>query len=325
MHVTREQLETFLDRVRSQTKDPKAGLFGPGSMMWMIGREMIGGLGGGRALLLQTAHPFVAHAVEQHSRVREDPHGRGERTFKNVLAMNFGDLEAALRAARRVHAVHERIHGKITERIGAFDLGTSYDANDDDALLWVHATLWDTSVQMYELIVRPLSSEEKEKYYQETKLFAYLFGVPDRIIPPNWNDFMDYNRKMWESDILTVGKPSAEIAHFVLQPPKPELQPVMDWFKIITAGLMPRRIRHEYRFPYGAAEKAVFEASIRALRAAYPRLHRRLRFSPAYIKARERMGMAYPTGPIDSWLGRFMDRQMGQPGLTAPAAARSAA
>lgn len=313
-HVTREDLEKYIEKVRAQNRDAKAGLFGPDSLMWTIGREMIGGLGGGRALLLQTAHPFVAHAVEQHSKVREDPHGRGVRTFKNVLAMTFGDLEAAIRASRRVHAVHERIHGFITERVGPYNEGAAYDANEDEALLWVHATLWDTSVMMYEMIVRPLSAAEKEKYYQETKLFAYLFGVPDRIIPPSWNDFMDYNRKMWDSDILTVGRPSADIAHFVLQPPTPSLKPVMDWFVIMTAALLPPRVRHQYRFKYGKAEQAVFHSSIAALRTIYPRLHRRLRYSPQYLKALERIGADRKGGLLDGYLKKVIQKQMNPTG-----------
>jgi len=313
-HVTREQLEQYLDKVQERTKDPKAGLFGPDSMMWRVGREMIGGIGGGRALLLQTAHPYVAHAVVQHSKYRTDPHGRGARTFKAVDSMLFGTLDSAFRASRRVHTVHEMIEGQITERVGPYNEGAPYIANHDEALLWVHATLWDTSIQVYELIVGRLTPDEKERYYQESKFFAYLFGIPDSIIPPTWPEFMEYNRKMWDSDILTVGSASVEIAYHVLQPPKPEMQPVMDWFKIMTAGFMSPRIRHQYRFKYGLAEKAIFETSIRSLRAVYPRLHQRFRFSPAYLKALERIGQPKNGGLLDGYFKKIMQKQMNPTG-----------
>lgn len=68
-------------------------------------------------------------------------------------------------------------------------------ANEAHAMLWVHTTLWETQIMMYEQFVGKLTSEQKEKYYQETKLFAYLFGIPEEIIPPTWNDFMEYNVK----------------------------------------------------------------------------------------------------------------------------------
>src|SRR5688572_12475751 len=113
MAVTREQLEAHLDKVQARVRDPRAGLFGPGSLVWNINREQSIFLAGGRAALLQEAHPYVAHGVDQHSLTRSDPQGRFERTFRNVYAMVFGDLESALKSARRVHTIHERIRGQI--------------------------------------------------------------------------------------------------------------------------------------------------------------------------------------------------------------------
>jgi uncharacterized protein (DUF2236 family) len=43
------------------------GLFGPRSLAWRINRETILLLGGGRALLMQVAHPLVAAGVADHS------------------------------------------------------------------------------------------------------------------------------------------------------------------------------------------------------------------------------------------------------------------
>ena len=197
--VSRTQLEQVLEHLRSQVPDPRAGLFGPGSMTWKLNRHNILGLGGGRALLLQTAHPWVAHAVEQHSRFREDPHGRGERTFKAVGAMVFGDLDMAFRAARRVHAVHGRVKGELPARVGDFARGTRYDANQVEGLLWVFATLWETSALVYELVVAPLSDDEKEQYYTEGKRFAACFGIPLDALPADWSAFIAYNERMWNS------------------------------------------------------------------------------------------------------------------------------
>ncbi len=50
-------------------------------------------------------------AVDQHSKFREDPWGRLERTTNFVLATTYGDTAAAEAAAARVRKVHERIHG----------------------------------------------------------------------------------------------------------------------------------------------------------------------------------------------------------------------
>src|SRR5258706_10449611 len=90
MTVTRADLESHIEHLRAEVKDPKAGIYGPGSISWTIGKEAILFLGGGRAALLQLAHPAVAHAVDQHSATRNDPLGPFQRTFDNVFAMVSG-------------------------------------------------------------------------------------------------------------------------------------------------------------------------------------------------------------------------------------------
>lgn len=182
MTVARADLEARLDALRAAVDDPCAGLFGPRSAVWRINREAVTFLGGGRAALLQLAHPYVAHGVDQHSTTRTDTLGRFVRTFENVFAMVYGDLDAALASARRVHTVHTHITGPLGD-------GSPYAANTPEALLWVHATLWDTSIQVYELVMRPLGDEEKAAYYEETKRFAALFGIPPEIVPPDWRAF----------------------------------------------------------------------------------------------------------------------------------------
>lgn len=281
--VSRELLEAELIALRAQTPNPAAGLFGPGSVTWKINRHVALMLGGGRALLLQTAHPWVSYAVAEHSKFRTDPHGRGERTFKAVNAMVFGDLDMAFRAARGVHAVHSRVTGELPARVGAFDAGTPYDANQVEGLLWVFATLWETAALVYELVVGPLSLEEKERYYDEGKRFAACFGITESDMPPNWHEFIQYNERMWNSLELEVDAVGLEIADYILQPPKPSLAPAMEWYKIITAGLMPERIRHEYRFCYGRLERRIFEASMAAIRTGHRLTPGYLKYAPVYF------------------------------------------
>ncbi|MBU98645.1 MAG: histidine kinase, partial [Acidimicrobiaceae bacterium] len=56
------------------------GLFGPGSISWEILGDVSSFVGGIRALLIQAAHPEVVAGVADHSRYREDPLGRLNRT-----------------------------------------------------------------------------------------------------------------------------------------------------------------------------------------------------------------------------------------------------
>jgi uncharacterized protein (DUF2236 family) len=270
-------------------KDPKAGIYGPDSIAWMVDKEAILFLAGGKAALLQLAHPAVAHAVDQHSATRNDPLGRFQRTFDNVFAMVFGDLESAIRHARRVHAIHSRIQGEIRERVGRFESGDRYLANDERALFWVQATLLESAMGIYELCVRPLSATEKERYYAESKRFSMLFGIPDSVIPKNYSAFREYFSAMLASDVISVGAPARKMARFLFVPPRRAARPLFRWLEIVTVGLLTERLREEFGFAFGARERAIFQSSLVAVRRGLPFVPRRLRYVPAYVRARRRL------------------------------------
>src|SRR5688572_14503814 len=69
--------------------------FGPGSLLRKVAGESAGVLGGGRALLLQLAHPLVAAGVADHSNFRADPLARLERTLESMLSIVFGQRHEA--------------------------------------------------------------------------------------------------------------------------------------------------------------------------------------------------------------------------------------
>jgi uncharacterized protein (DUF2236 family) len=289
--VSRDELEAGLARASREVDDPRAGITGPGSLSWEINREVIQMWGGGRAILMQLAHPFVAHAVEQHSTTKTDWRGRFQRTFASVFAMAFGDLDHAFRAARRVHAVHSRVHGEIDEDVGKWRRGDRYHANDVDALFWVHATLVDTSIAVREALFGALDAYRAERFYQEQKRFAYLFGIPDPAIPPDYPAFRAYMAAMLSSGTIAVGRPAREIGRFVLAAPAAALGPVMDWYQVMTAGLLPPSLRREFGFRFGRFERALYRASIAAMRPTMRALPRQLRYFPGYLEAEARLGL----------------------------------
>lgn len=304
MIVERADLERHLETLRKEIRDPKRGLYGPKTASWTIGRESILFLGGGRAALLQLAHPFVAHAIEQHSRTKIDLVGRFQRTFTYVYSMVFGDLDHAFRSARRVHAFHSTVHGLIDEDIGAFRSGTLYQANDEDALLWVHATLVDTALQVFDRCVRRLDDAERNRYWQESHRFAKLFGISDRTLPATYADFRAYFDGMIASNVIAAGRPAREMAAFLMSAPSPAHEPAMRAYRIITAGLLPPRLRSELGFSYGRREEIAHRAMLATIAPTYRLLPRRLRYVPAYVEARKRL--ANREGP--DRVGRAIER-----------------
>src|SRR2546427_8601841 len=131
------------------------GLYAEDSITRRVSRENILLLGGGRALLMQLAHPKVAAGVDDHSDFRKHPIRRLRRTVHMTMAIVFGERETALAAARSVNQVHARVRGD------------GYSALDPDLLLWVHATLVDSALVTYQAFVGRLTSREREDFYQE--------------------------------------------------------------------------------------------------------------------------------------------------------------
>ena len=220
-------------------------------MTWQVHREAAIFLGAGRALLLQLAHPWVAAAIEQHSNTFADPIGRFHRTFSVVFSMVFGSLDQSLTAARRLHRRHAEINGRLPSAAGGFPAGSRYSANAIPALQWVHATLVESALLAYGLVLPPLTLKERERYYSENRLFAALFGIPDECLPRDWTAFSAYATAMVQSDTLIVTDHARIIGHRLIAGTDTWL-PVPASYQALTAALLPPRIREAYGFPCGS-------------------------------------------------------------------------
>lgn len=211
-------------------------------------------LGGGRALLLQLAHPSVAAGVDEHSDFRRRPVRRLLRTLDLSYRLAFGTVSEASTAARAINGAHRRVSGP------------GYSALDPDLLLWVHATLVDSAVLAYSTFVRPLSSMEREEYWQESKLIGSLLGIPRDRFPASWEDLQRYFAWMTVDGPVQPSAVSRELASLVLRPPVPWL-PGFAAFpsRALTLGLLPRVVRERYGFRFGAASRAGFRMACAAL------------------------------------------------------------
>src|SRR5215210_7668502 len=97
-----------------------AGAFTPESAIWKVSREWVLMLGGGRALLLQAAHPLALAGVIEHSDYEAGPWRRLERTMDAVWTAVYGEPGQAEEVGRRVRAIHGRVNGRLRNRMGPF-------------------------------------------------------------------------------------------------------------------------------------------------------------------------------------------------------------
>jgi uncharacterized protein (DUF2236 family) len=231
-----------------------SGLFSPDSVTRRVNRESVLLLGGGRALLMQLAHPGVAAGVAEHSNFRQRPVHRLLRTLGLTLALTFGPREQALAAAREINRTHQRVRG------------TGYSAMDPRLLLWVHATLIDSTLVGYQTFVGPLSRAEQETYYREAQVIGPLLGLPAGAYPADLAAFERYLVEMRRRE-LVVDDRARELAAAVLHPPQRALTggPLA---AMVTAALLPEELRAAYRLAYGRRERLAFGL----LRSGLPRL-----------------------------------------------------
>jgi uncharacterized protein (DUF2236 family) len=233
------------------------GLYSDDSITRRINRENILLLGGGRALLMQLAHPKVAAGVDDHSDFRTRPIRRLRRTVLMTMAIVFGERETALAAARAVNQVHARVRGD------------DYRALDPNLLLWVHATLVDSALVTYQAFVGPLTAAEREDFYQESKLAGELFGIPRERFPDRLRDLDEYVDGMIAGGEVHVTPRARELGRLVVRPPLRLVPgPVLVPFAVVTAGLLPPPLREAYGLAWGPRQQRAFKLAV----AAVPRI-----------------------------------------------------
>ncbi len=225
-------------------------------------------VGGGRALLMQVAHPLVAQGVAEHSAYRGDRGGRLLRTLRPMFAIVFGTAGEVRAAVRGVNAVHRGV------------AGPGYSARDPELLLWVHATLVDSALECYRRFVRLPSPEQEARYYEETKLVGRLLGVPGSLLPPDLEAFGEYRDAMVAS--LEVSDTAREIARELCRPAPPFGPLIVPW-RELTAGLLPGRLREQYGMPWSPAREALLEGASALSRRVWPHLPDALRRPPALL------------------------------------------
>jgi uncharacterized protein (DUF2236 family) len=130
-------------------------------------------VGGLRALLLQSLHPLAMAAVAEHSGYRGDPWTRLQRTTAFLAATTYGSEADALRAVRRVRAVHEHVHGTAPD-------GRPYHASDPHLLKWVHVAEVDSFLRCHQRYGdRPLDDAGYDGYVADMAVVATALGVVD--------------------------------------------------------------------------------------------------------------------------------------------------
>lgn len=206
-------------------------------------------VGGLRALLLQSLHPVVMAGVAQHSRYRDDPWGRLQRTSFFVAVTTFGPADEAERAIARVRAVHRRVRCTTAD-------GRAYVASDPHLLRWVHVAEVDSFLAAYQRygVSGRLDQSERDAYVADTSVVAVKLGINN---PPRTEAELSHQLASYRPEL--AGTPEArEAARFLLLRAPLPLAARLPYTALAAAavGLLPVWARWPLRLPYLPATEA---------------------------------------------------------------------
>ncbi|MGH1549357.1 oxygenase MpaB family protein [Leifsonia poae] len=238
-----------------------------------IASEALTLAGGGRALLLQIAHPAVGRGVVEHSDFATRLMDRFDGTMVYLTASMFGTPDE-LRAIRRIV---NRAHAPVR---GGGANGAAYNAYDPDLQLWVAATLYQTMMELHRRVFGSLTDRQADAVYRDmTAALSNLQLSPDRW-PATRAAFDDYwnhlvNTLAVDADVLAVSRqilyPSAVPWWF---------RPSAPMLRLVTAGLLPESVRAQFRLTWDERRQRRFDRLLRWTRVLYPWLPLRLRHLP---------------------------------------------
>lgn len=259
------------------------GLFGPDSISWRIDREVMVLAGGSCALLMQLAHPAVAAGVAEHSDFRADPFARLRRTLTASYAVVFGSTPRAERAIRRMNAIHASVAGIVPET------GEPYSALDPELLLWVHATLVDTALRVYDRFVAHISDAEAEAYHGEARQVAIRLGAADASLPETLAGLRAEMDRLIGSGEVRVTGTALRLAPAVLYPTPFPPRAVWDLAHLVSLSVLPPAIRRGYGISWSPGRERGVERLAAASRRILPLVPDLLRHVPAARAAERRL------------------------------------
>ena len=244
------------------------GYFGPDSMMWKVNKEITVLFGGARALLMHAAHPLIAAGARQTSFYQRDPWKRLIRTLSLQNSVTFGTKEEANESALRINKLHEVIKGKDTVT------GETYDALNQEQLLWVHACLQISSIYFYEKTVRKLTDKEKDQYHEENMKAAEMVLVKKNLMPKSHMALKEWVVALSkQKDFLILTDVAEDVQNIIKGGPVPiHIKPIWPFISFIAFNTLPKEFKEIYGVKDSNFNKALTSFNLVLLRLTRPLL-----------------------------------------------------
>jgi uncharacterized protein (DUF2236 family) len=232
----------------------------------------VGLLYGQRALAIGALAPLNFVGTRRHSRHFDKPFQRLARTGKAFETIFFGTRAEADRILGIVERMHGRVEGELPEAVGVTPAGTPYSAFDPQLMLWTVAVIADSAQRFYELFVRRLSDDERDRLWSDYVRFGELFGMPRDDVPSSYAEFRHWWDQRLRSPELHLTDEARYVGNAIMFgiPVPTTRAPAMALHNLIMLGSLPRRVRNEYRLSWSPAHELAFRGAVATLKASRP-------------------------------------------------------
>jgi uncharacterized protein (DUF2236 family) len=221
--------------------------FDPKHMRLIIQEGILIGAGAA-TILLQVAEPGVGQGVNEYSNFAYRPQDRLRTTMTFVYCMTHGTPAEKRAIIDMVNRIHGSVNGTLDDGRGR---GRRFDANDPELQLWVAATLYAVGIETYRRVFGEVGDDAlKDEIYREYSILATSLRVPAEMWPPNRAAFREYwDRKV---ETLEVTEHARSVARDLLYLPRAPwyMRMFMPTFRIVTAELLPEKLRNAYGINY---------------------------------------------------------------------------
>lgn len=224
--------------------------------------------GGAAAILLQVANPGVAKGVNEHSYYEQHPLDRLRTTMIYVYCMVYGTRQEKEAVIAMVNKVHSRVKGP------------DYSADDPHLQTWVAATLYAVGTDLYQRVFGYFDEATAEKIYHEYAVLALSLRVSPEMWPKTRKDFWAYWNN--ECETLEVTDHARDISQGILYNKHIPfgLRAVLPLARVMTAEMLPLRIREEFGFKSTKLKRAVYKVTLGLTKITYPALPKAIRTYP---------------------------------------------
>jgi len=157
----------------------------------------------------------------------------------------------------------------------------------------VHATLLDSYLLTYELLVGPLTAAEQDRYCAESRRAESLLGMPTGCLPVSVVELKEYLTHMLTSGEIAVGDTARRLAQDILYPPTFLVgRPLIALARLPAIGLLPPSIRDGYGLTWSRRHARALAAAAATSRRVLPFVPPAFRYWSAARIAIRRQGAA---------------------------------